>query len=350
MLLLAKKRSALTALQDQFRARDTGKIYAALVIGDWPKNLKVIDQALHKTLDAAGERHVRVVSPTTTTTAGARSRWCARWRADLPALGVHAAGRHAEDRPHAPDPRAPGARNGHPIVGDPKYGDFALNKASRAAKAWALALRAHVPARGASAFDHPASFRTPHAGGAAAARVRDTAGMICRPQAHCVRGSPRCATVPDRPLPNDLRPAASTSSPSTGTAPCSTRPRSSCAASRPPAATSARPCPATRPTRPTSSAWACTTRCSTPRPACRPTATPNWAQRYRHHYFARQHELVLFPGTLEMLQALKAATTGWRWPPARPARTGRGARAGRSCRASSTAPAPPTRPPASRTR
>ncbi len=33
---------------------------------------------------------------------------------------------------------------------------------------------------------------------------------------------------------------------------------------------------------------------------------PELGQRYRHHYFARQHELVLFPGTLEMLQALKA--------------------------------------------
>jgi phosphoglycolate phosphatase len=29
-------------------------------------------------------------------------------------------------------------------------------------------------------------------------------------------------------------------------------------------------------------------------------------RRYRHHYFARQHELVLFPGTLPMLQALRA--------------------------------------------
>ena len=28
--------------------------------------------------------------------------------------------------------------------------------------------------------------------------------------------------------------------------------------------------------------------------------------RYRHHYFARQHEIVLFEGTLAMLQALKA--------------------------------------------
>jgi len=29
------------------------------------------------------------------------------------------------------------------------------------------------------------------------------------------------------------------------------------------------------------------------------------ANRYRHHYFARQHELTLFPGTLAMLHALK---------------------------------------------
>ncbi|WP_395702974.1 HAD family hydrolase [Aquabacterium sp.] len=32
---------------------------------------------------------------------------------------------------------------------------------------------------------------------------------------------------------------------------------------------------------------------------------PELGQRYRHHYFARQHELVLFPGTLDMLRALK---------------------------------------------
>lgn len=32
---------------------------------------------------------------------------------------------------------------------------------------------------------------------------------------------------------------------------------------------------------------------------------PELGKRYRHHYLARQHELVLFPGTLEMLHALK---------------------------------------------
>lgn len=32
---------------------------------------------------------------------------------------------------------------------------------------------------------------------------------------------------------------------------------------------------------------------------------PELGRRYRHHYIARQHELVLFPGTLPMLQALR---------------------------------------------
>ena len=33
---------------------------------------------------------------------------------------------------------------------------------------------------------------------------------------------------------------------------------------------------------------------------------PELGLRYRHHYFARQHELSLFPGTVDMLHALKA--------------------------------------------
>jgi phosphoglycolate phosphatase len=33
---------------------------------------------------------------------------------------------------------------------------------------------------------------------------------------------------------------------------------------------------------------------------------PELGRRYRHHYIASQHELVLFPGVLPMLQALKA--------------------------------------------
>jgi phosphoglycolate phosphatase len=41
-------------------------------------------------------------------------------------------------------------------------------------------------------------------------------------------------------------------------------------------------------------------------PALPEARYPELGLRYRHHYFASQHELSLFPGTLEMLQTLKA--------------------------------------------
>ena len=41
-------------------------------------------------------------------------------------------------------------------------------------------------------------------------------------------------------------------------------------------------------------------------PGLAPARYPELGQRYRYHYIASQHELLLFPGTLEMLQALKA--------------------------------------------
>jgi phosphoglycolate phosphatase len=41
-------------------------------------------------------------------------------------------------------------------------------------------------------------------------------------------------------------------------------------------------------------------------PGLAPDRYPELGRRYRHHYFERQHELVLFDGTLAMLQALKA--------------------------------------------
>ena len=63
ILLVAKKRSALNQLQDQFRERATGKTYLALVQGTWPAANKVIDLPLHKYLLPDGERRVRVTTP-----------------------------------------------------------------------------------------------------------------------------------------------------------------------------------------------------------------------------------------------------------------------------------------------
>ena len=40
-------------------------------------------------------------------------------------------------------------------------------------------------------------------------------------------------------------------------------------------------------------------------PGLSPARYPELGRRYRHHYMARQHDLVLFPGTIEMLHSLR---------------------------------------------
>ncbi|HSW04886.1 RluA family pseudouridine synthase [Aquabacterium sp.] len=153
ILLLAKKRSALTALQDQFRARDTGKTYAALVIGSWPVKLKLIDVALHKYLDAAGERRVRTVGPESED--GRRSITLVKIAQAFEAYTLLdvtiKTGRTHQIRVHL-------AHAGHPIVGDDKYGDFTLNK--QVARGEGLQgqrfERMFLHAK-RLAFDHPAS-------------------------------------------------------------------------------------------------------------------------------------------------------------------------------------------------
>jgi 23S rRNA pseudouridine955/2504/2580 synthase len=149
VLLLAKKRSALTALQDQFRQRDTDKRYAALVAGVWPASKKVIDVALHKTLDDHGERQVRAVAADHAD--GRRSITLVKVAQALPGYTLLdvtlKTGRTHQIRVHL-------ANEGHPIVGDPKYGDFALNR--QLARGEHRFSRMFLHAR-RLAFDHPAS-------------------------------------------------------------------------------------------------------------------------------------------------------------------------------------------------
>ncbi len=134
LLLVAKKRSALKALQDQFRERQTGKTYLALVKGRWPARLKVLDQPLHKYLLPDGERRVKVTtrddpdgmpSVSLVRVAGhvpgpvALAPFCPE---GLSLLEVTIkTGRTHQIRVHL-------AHAGHVIAGDDKYGDFEMNR------------------------------------------------------------------------------------------------------------------------------------------------------------------------------------------------------------------------------
>ncbi len=168
ILLVAKRRSALTRLQDQFRDRETGKTYLALALGRWPGNRKVIDLPLHKYLQADGERRVKVVerddpdgmrSITLVKVArrlALRGLQAGPVPAGLPATadaGAEASllevtirtGRTHQIRVHL-------ASQGHPIAGDDKYGDFDANRGFQK-----LGLRRMFLHAWRLQFDHPAT-------------------------------------------------------------------------------------------------------------------------------------------------------------------------------------------------
>lgn len=156
ILLVAKKRSALKNLQDQFRERQTGKTYLAMVRGEWPARLKVLDKPLHKYLldskdSQAGERRVKVVARDDAD--GMPSVTLVKVRERLPGGSLLEVtiktGRTHQIRVHL-------ASEGYPILGDDKYGDFELNKTLASAGARPGLKRMFLHAWRLQ-FNHPAS-------------------------------------------------------------------------------------------------------------------------------------------------------------------------------------------------
>ena len=120
ILLIAKKRSALTNLHEQMRDGVTDKRYYTLVHGDWKNARQHIKLPLHKYSTADGERRVRVQAdgmPSHTIFSLIKKfKEFAFLEAELKT------GRTHQIRVHL-------SSSGFAIAGDDKYGDFALNKA-----------------------------------------------------------------------------------------------------------------------------------------------------------------------------------------------------------------------------
>lgn len=124
ILLVGKKRLALTALHDMFREHGQGgqgadKRYLVLVRGGWMNEIQNVRLPLHKYLTEGGERRVSVHAegkPSHTV-----FRLLARWQSASLLEAQLKTGRTHQIRVHL-------AHLGFPILGDEKYGDFPLNK------------------------------------------------------------------------------------------------------------------------------------------------------------------------------------------------------------------------------
>ncbi len=146
ILLLAKKRSALTNLHEQMRDGVTDKRYLVLVHGDWQNSRQHIKLPLHKYTAADGERRVRVqadgLASHTVFSLLRRFGPYALLEAELKT------GRTHQIRVHL-------SASGFAIAGDDKYGDFALNRVLQKADGARIAFKRMFLHAHQITFTHP---------------------------------------------------------------------------------------------------------------------------------------------------------------------------------------------------
>ena len=141
VLLVAKKRSALTGMHEIMREGNSDKRYLTLVLGAWQNAKQHVKLRLHKFDTPQGEKRVMVREDgqTAHTIFTLQQRW--------PGFSLLEAqlktGRTHQIRVHL-------SHLGFPIAGDAKYGDFARNKELMKQGLKRMFLHAHT-----IAFNHP---------------------------------------------------------------------------------------------------------------------------------------------------------------------------------------------------
>ncbi|MDD5384914.1 MAG: RluA family pseudouridine synthase [Gallionella sp.] len=148
VLLLAKKRSALTAMHEIMREGNSDKRYFALVLGQWKNVKQHVKLPLHKFDTPQGEKRVMVRED------GQASHTIFTLLKSWPEFSLLEAqlktGRTHQIRVHL-------SHLGFPIAGDDKYGDFARNKALMKQGLKRMFLHAH-----SIAFAHPLTGEPMH--------------------------------------------------------------------------------------------------------------------------------------------------------------------------------------------
>jgi 23S rRNA pseudouridine955/2504/2580 synthase len=154
VLLLAKKRSALTAMHEIMREGNSDKRYFALVLGQWKNVKQHVKLPLHKFDTPQGEKRVMVREDgqASHTIFTLLKSWAPQ--NDQTGFSLLEAqlktGRTHQIRVHL-------SHLGFPIAGDDKYGDFARNKALMKQGLKRMFLHAH-----SIAFAHPLTGEPMH--------------------------------------------------------------------------------------------------------------------------------------------------------------------------------------------